>query len=182
MVVKRRTLRRLPVLLAINVASSSANAIPPPLEVAGAGAGAQQQRQRQDVRGGILDTKLKPQVLPLTRRARLTPTQSPQENEPLVGLCTSSRGRSSSAGLLASLPRAGGIGGGKGKVNGMSMLDRVRNKNKQDGLPSPGSELQKAVAVNAVSWAAVVGGTLLWSRTKMSSEEGTLRYAVVVLT
>lgn len=147
-------------LLAFNVASSSANAIPPPLEVAAAAAA---ESQRQDVRG-LLDTKLKPEVLPLTRRARLTPTQPPQKNGTLVSQCR----RSSSAGLLASLPRAGGIGRGKGRVNGM--LDRVRNK--RDGLPSPTSELQKAVAVNAVSWAAIVGGTLLWSRAKMGSEEG----------
>lgn len=41
----------------------------------------------------------------------------------------------------------------------------------KDGLRLPGSPLNRALAVNGVSWAAVVGG-VLWRRTRMGPEEG----------
>lgn len=149
-------------LLTAGLASSTLNAITPQAVEASA----------QD-RAPAFDYSRQQQTLPLAQRAPLTPTRTSKENEALVG----PNRRSSTVGLdrssVASLPRAGAIGNRKGKVNGM--LDRVRNKRNE--LPSPGSELQKAVAVNAASWAAVVGGVVLWSRTKMGSEEGNDMFA-----
>lgn len=85
---------------------------------------------------------------------QLTPTQPCQESEAIVDR----NRRSSAADLLASLPRAGGAKGvreGKNKVR-----------------LSPRATLGRAVTVNAMSWAAVVGGTVLWTRTKMGPKEG----------
>lgn len=87
------------------------------------------------------------------RPQHLTPSQSCKKNETVID-CER---------LLALLPRPGG----------------ARNKEvlKKNGgwLPEALQEFsaaERAVAVNAVSWAAVVGGTVLWSRDKMGSDGG----------
>lgn len=49
-------------------------------------------------------------------------------------------------------------------------VSRAGAKDKK-GLGLPGSPIERALAVNGVSWAAVVGG-VLWSRTKMGPEGG----------
>lgn len=50
-------------------------------------------------------------------------------------------------------------------------VSRADAKDKKKGVRLPGSPIDRALAVNGVSWAAVVGG-VLWSRTKMGPEEG----------
>eukprot|EP00903_Cladosiphon_okamuranus_P019296 g17737.t1 len=50
-------------------------------------------------------------------------------------------------------------------------VSRAGAKDKKTGLRLPASPIDRALAVNGVSWAAVVGG-VLWSRTKMGPEGG----------
>ncbi|CAM9988137.1 unnamed protein product [Ectocarpus sp. 6 AP-2014] len=75
--------------------------------------------------------------------------------------------------LLASMPKAGGA-----KAKGL-LRD---TKNKRIRLPPPLDQFnaaERAIAVNAVSWLAVVGGTVLWNRGKMSATEGIVRKALM---
>lgn len=50
-------------------------------------------------------------------------------------------------------------------------VSRAGAKDKKTGLRLPASPIERALAMNGVSWAAVVGG-VLWSRTKMGPEGG----------
>lgn len=49
---------------------------------------------------------------------------------------------------------------------------RAGAKDNNKGIRLPSSPIDRALAVNGVSWAAVVGGAVLWSRTKMVPKEG----------
>lgn len=138
-----RAVRTLPVLLALNLNLAPTNGISAHVELDKV---AHFPAHLEHVDGSPRQT---PQV---------TPTNSAQKNEAVV-----ERNRRSSAGdLLALLPKAGGAKGVLGKNN---------DKKRGIRLP-PTAFLGKAVAVNAVSWAAVVGGTMLWSRTMTGPEEG----------
>ncbi|CAM9725338.1 unnamed protein product [Ectocarpus sp. 4 AP-2014] len=75
--------------------------------------------------------------------------------------------------LLASLPKAGGA-----KTKGL-LRD---TKNNRIRLPPPLDQFnaaERAIAANAVSWLAVVGGTMLWNRGKTSATEGIVRKALM---
>lgn len=86
---------------------------------------------------------------------QLTPTKPSQES----GAVVNRNRRSSAADLLALLPKAGGAKG---------VLAWKKGK---DSLP-PTAFLWKALTVNAVSWAAIVGGTVWWGGTGSFPMEG----------
>ncbi|CAM9182436.1 unnamed protein product, partial [Ectocarpus fasciculatus] len=75
--------------------------------------------------------------------------------------------------LLASMPKAGGA-----KAKGL-LRD---TKNQRIRLPPPLDQFnaaERAIAVNAMSWLAVVGGMVLWNRGKMSATGGFVRKALM---
>lgn len=138
-----RALRTLPVLLAVNLNFAPANGTSATIEV---------DKVAHPVHLEHVDGS--PRKTP-----QLTPTKPSHEGE---GFFDGNR-RPSAVDLLALLPRAGGA---KGVLRG-------KNKGKNSGIRLPKTEdLGKVVTVNVVSWAAVIGGTVLWSRTKTGPKEG----------
>lgn len=88
------------------------------------------------------------------RAPQLTPGQSCKGKETVVHC----------ARLVASIPRGGG-----------ARVKEALKAKEEGGLKESlrqFSAAERAVAVNAISWAAVVGGTIFWSGKKMSSDEG----------
>lgn len=138
-----RALRTLPVLLALNLNLARTNGTSTRVE---ADKVARFPAHLEHVDGS-------PRQIP-----QLTPTKPSQESEAVVDR----NRRSSAADLLALLPKAGGAKG---------VQEGKKGKNKGIRLP-PTAFLGKALAVNAVSWAAIVGGTVLWSRTERGPTEG----------